>query len=512
MGMSTTSDSRETKSLYSVSGILPWLVFVVYLVIAAFTMSHHELWGDELHSWNLAKGSNSFWELMQNRRYEGHPPVWYIILWGITRFTHNPECMQWVHFCIAALVVYLILFRSPWPLMMKILIPFGYYFLYEYTIISRNYSPGLLAGFLLCMVLQKEFRYRLLIYYLLLFIMSYTHLLALILAGCIHLYFLLSAAESKKKLTLILFHCLLGAIIFASALYLIKPPSDSDLSISSWINRWNTSHLLISMQAPLRAFVPLPAWWEYNFWNHPALLELNVHYKAFKIINLLCSLGLVLLGVYVLKKDRKALLFYMVNIAGTLTAGNIYPLITQRYAGFIFIGFIVALWLYYYKRPLEASKKRLVSLLLVVQLVAGIFIVYKDINLPFSEAYCAKELLHKVPSDAALVTDYWALTALAAYTDKPYYCVDVQQEATFILWGSEMVKMRKNRNRYYNGITNFMQQRGLKEVYMVSTSDTAVLYKIDPKLFTDLKVELIERRTGAIEKWSNLYLYRIHIP
>lgn len=510
--MSTTSYGGETKSLYSVTRILPWLIFAVYLVVAAFTMSHHELWGDELHSWNLAKSSNSFWELMQNRRYEGHPPVWYILLWGITRVTHNPEYMQWVHFCIASLVAYLILFRSPWPLMIRILIPFGYYFLYEYAIISRNYAPGLLAGFLLCTILQKEFRYRLLVYYLLLFVMSYTHLLALILAGCIHLYFLLSAAESKKKPSFIVLHSLLGGIIAASAIYLIKPPADSDLSISSWISRWNTSQLLISLQAPLRAFVPLPAWWEYNFWNHPALLELNVHYKAFKIINLLCSLGLVLLGAYVLKKDRKALLLYLANIAGTITAGNIYPLITQRYAGFIFIGFMVALWLYYYKRPLGRSKKRLVGLLLVVQLIAGIFIVYKDINLPFSKAYSAKELLSKVPPGAALVTDYWALTALAGYTDKPYYCVDLEQEASFILWGSDMVHMRKNTNRYYNGINSFMQKLELKEVYMVSTSDTTVLYEIDPKLFTDLKIDLIERRTGAIEKWSNLYLYRIHIP
>jgi hypothetical protein len=90
--------------------------------------------------------------------------------------------------------------------------------------------------------------------------------------------------------------------------------------------------------------------------------------------------------------------------------------------------------------------------------------------------------------------------------------VDLGQEATFILWGSEMVHMRKNTHRYYNGINSFMRQLELKEVYMVSTSDSSVLYQIDPKLFTDLKVDLIEKRTGAIEKWSNLYLYRIHIP
>ncbi|MFA6058787.1 MAG: hypothetical protein WC756_11360 [Taibaiella sp.] len=510
--MSTIDYRRETKDLYSFSRILPWLAFVIYLVIASFTMMHHELWGDELHSWNMAKTSNTFLELMQNRRYEGHPPVWHIILWLITRFTHNPEYMQWVHLCIAAMAVYLVLFRSPLPLIIRILIPFGYYLLYEYAILSRNYMPGVLAGFLLCALLHKDFRYRLVIYYFLLLVMSYTHLLALILAGCIHLYFLLSAAELKKNRTIIVFHALMGSVIFASALYLIKPPPDSDLSIGSWIERWNTSQLIISIQAPLRAFVPLPAWWKYNFWNQQFLLDLNAQFKAFKIINPLLALALVVFGAYILKTDRKSLLLYLTNVAATFIAGNIYPLISQRYSGFIFIGFIVALWLHCYHKPLSISKKRMVSLLLVVQLTAGIFIVVKDISLPFSNAFNVKELLDKKPMDAAIVTDYWALSALSTYNDKPYYCVDLQKETSFILWGSDMMAMReKNINRYYDGISNYMRQRGLKEVYMISTSDSGILYKIDPKLFTAYKVDVMERREGAIEKWSNLYLYRISL-
>jgi hypothetical protein len=509
--MSTTS-YKETKSLYSVSGILPWLVFAVYLVIASFTMMHHELWGDELHSWNMAKTSNNFLELIQNRRYEGHPPVWHIILWTITRFTHNPEYMQWLHLCIAVVAVYFVLFRSSLPFIIRMLIPFGYYFLYEYAVLSRNYMPGVLAGFLLCIVLQKDFRYKLGVYYFLLLVMSYTHLLALILAGCIHLYFLLSAIELKKKPAFFILNILLGFIIFVSAIYLIRPPADSDLSVGSWISRWNTSQLIISIQAPLRAFVPLPAWWEYNFWNKQFLLDLNEQFKVLKILNPLLALTLALLGVYILKGDRKSLLLYLTNVAATLIAGNIYPLISQRYTGFIFIGFIVALWLHCNHKPLSISKKRLVGLLLVVQLISGIFIVAKDINLPFSNAFRAKELLDKKPPDAAIVTDYWALSALAAYTDKPYYCVDLQKETSFILWGSDMVAVRKNENRYYDGINNFMQHHRLKEVYMVSTSDSGVLYKIDPKLFMAYKVEVIDQYEGAIEKWSNLYLYRIHIP
>ncbi|HEY2726502.1 MAG TPA: hypothetical protein VGI61_04980, partial [Parafilimonas sp.] len=65
---------------------IEWIVFILYIIIVSYAMFHHELWADELHSWNIAKGSNSFFDLIRNTRYEGHPPVWYVILWIVSKF------------------------------------------------------------------------------------------------------------------------------------------------------------------------------------------------------------------------------------------------------------------------------------------------------------------------------------------------------------------------------------------------------------------------------------------
>ena len=62
---------------------LLWTVFITYVVVSGFAISHHELWGDEVHSWNIAKGSGSYADLIVNRRFEGHPPAWYTVLWAI---------------------------------------------------------------------------------------------------------------------------------------------------------------------------------------------------------------------------------------------------------------------------------------------------------------------------------------------------------------------------------------------------------------------------------------------
>src|SRR5690606_9018478 len=102
-----------------------WLAFLLYLVVAGIALANHEMWADELHSWNIAKGSGSLPELFNNSRYEGHPPLWYIILWCISKFTHNLAAVQGVHFFIAAAPVFFILFFSRIPLVTRILIPFG---------------------------------------------------------------------------------------------------------------------------------------------------------------------------------------------------------------------------------------------------------------------------------------------------------------------------------------------------------------------------------------------------
>ena len=161
-------------------------------------MAHHELWGDEIHSWNIAKGSNSFPDLISNTRFEGHPPVWYIIIWAISKVTRDPTSIQLIHLIIAWLVVFILLFYSSLPLITKVLMPFGYFFLYEYAVISRNYVIGVLLAFCICIILHKNFKGKILLYYGLLFLMTNTHILALILAGSLHVYFLMLQREQKK--------------------------------------------------------------------------------------------------------------------------------------------------------------------------------------------------------------------------------------------------------------------------------------------------------------------------
>ena len=117
-----------TQKNTSLSNPILWTAFLLYVIVLSYTMAHHEFWADELHSWNIAKASTSFSDLIANIQYEGHPPVWYIILWFISKFTHNITCIQLPQSIIICLVVFIVLFFSPFAVSTRILISFGYFF------------------------------------------------------------------------------------------------------------------------------------------------------------------------------------------------------------------------------------------------------------------------------------------------------------------------------------------------------------------------------------------------
>lgn len=488
------------------------ILFLVYLVLSAYTIGHHELWADEMHSWNIAKGSACFANLISNTRYEGHPPVWYTLLWILAKFTHNLRYVQGLHWLIAGMVAAGLLFRSPFSPGIRLLLPFGYFFLYEYAALSRNYAIGILLVFELCRLLGNKGKQNIVLYYVWLFLLSNTHLLGVLLAGSLHLYFLLQQKEKHTKNRQLLLHTIGGLILLLPALWFIAPPSNSEMNTGFWASHWNVRQLMTLVQLPLRSFIPIPAWWKYNWWNTTFLLEGATQYPFLKLLNPLLSLGLLALACLLLRRHKKSLLLFLANFAATCLVSLVFPLNSARYAGFIFIGFVAAYWLYCTALPAVKSRGiYMVYGLLIVQLLAAIPAVVKDWVYPFSNSFRVKELLREVPPQSRAVTDYWALNTISSYADTSFYCIDLQKEVAYILWTSDFAAMIKQPHPFYSGVTAFFQQQPVQQVYFLSVNPPAALQHADSLLGISYKVTLVDSREGAIEPGSNLYLYTISL-
>ena len=445
---------KNTEGIAGISATkIIWAVFILYLIVSGYTIAHHELWADEVHSWNISKGSGSYFDLISNRRYEGHPAGWYTILWTISKFTHNVAYMQVAQWTIASMVVCMILFFSPFPLSTKILLPFGYYFLFEYAALSRNYAIAVLLAFCICHIIRKDFKYKIILYYILLFCMSNIHLLATLLAAALHVYFLLLYIEQKKPKRTIILNIIPGGVVFLPALYSIFPPSDGALNIHFWLNGWDYHRITALIEIPLRAFMPIQAWWKYNFWNTEFLIDAKSNFHIFKVLNLLISFAALLSIFFILRRNKKSLALFGSNLLFSLIiASTAFSLMSARYSGFVFISLIVSYWLYCYEVIPTKNNKWLINSFLVIQIIAGLFSVSMDIRFPFSNLYKVNELVKEVPGKEKIVTDYWTMNAYVAYTDKPGYCIDLQKEVSFVMWDSDLAALPDNPARYSSGI------------------------------------------------------------
>src|SRR4051812_5914996 len=101
---------------------IPWFgagLTLVFLLLTVTGIFHHEIWLDEAHHWLLAKDSNSPGELFYNARYEGHPALWNMLLFILSRFTGNPLAMQLLNVLIATAGVFLFCRFAPFKMWMK---------------------------------------------------------------------------------------------------------------------------------------------------------------------------------------------------------------------------------------------------------------------------------------------------------------------------------------------------------------------------------------------------------
>lgn len=128
----------------------------LWVVVIAIGLWQHELFRDEWQGWLLARDSNSITDLLHNMRYEGHPPGWHLVLWGASRFTRSIVAMQVIQLVVTGMAMWVLFRYAPFPRWVRLLFAFGYFPLYEYSIITRSYGLGMLLLFAAC----AGWRYR----------------------------------------------------------------------------------------------------------------------------------------------------------------------------------------------------------------------------------------------------------------------------------------------------------------------------------------------------------------
>lgn len=123
------------------STLLRFLIFIAYITTILVLMLFHEPWFDEAQSWLIARDS-SYGELLALRpHYEGHPPLWTLLLSIPAKLGIPYELgIKSIQLIGASMLGGWFIFRAPMRMSAIILMPFTYFFCFQYGVTARPYA------------------------------------------------------------------------------------------------------------------------------------------------------------------------------------------------------------------------------------------------------------------------------------------------------------------------------------------------------------------------------------
>lgn len=134
-----------------------YLALIVFFILYCTVSAFHEPWFDEAQAWEIAKDASLREILLVIPHYEGHPPLWHLILaipakFGIPYETGLKTIGAFISIASAALI----LFRSKLPRLARLCIPFSFFFFYQYGVVTRPYGFMIFFMIILGMNLSKR--------------------------------------------------------------------------------------------------------------------------------------------------------------------------------------------------------------------------------------------------------------------------------------------------------------------------------------------------------------------
>ncbi|HBY01431.1 MAG TPA: hypothetical protein DEG92_02630 [Rikenellaceae bacterium] len=136
--------------------IISWSILGLWLAVVLFVSYHHEMWRDEAHCLYVALSADSLWQLPDAVKNEGHPIIWYLILWLGYQAVHTPVILKIVSIAVGFIAVLIFYRSSPFPVWFKVLFLLSFLPFYEYTVMARNYGISMLLFFWFASLYNKK--------------------------------------------------------------------------------------------------------------------------------------------------------------------------------------------------------------------------------------------------------------------------------------------------------------------------------------------------------------------
>lgn len=334
--------------------------------------------------------------LWDRLRYEGHPSLWYLILYIPSKLLPYWS-LRAIAVLIATASVAVVVFRSPFPRMVTSLIPFTFFVFYQYGVVARSYVLLPLLLFLLADAhgarLTNLGRYTLLNV-----LLVHTSVYSAVISASVMGLLLIEIMQRRRELSRrqIRRIALLAALYLASLLVLVPQlmPPDAAIFAEGW--RFDVGRLLPSSAGIMNSWISESA-----------------------------GVSVFVLGVSCLWFwRRKTLALFLLPTSATLVLFwcKYYNVWHQ---GILFLWWLTVLWISLARDDQEPNPRFswarsgvlvALSITLLVHVYWGVRTSLMDLKGPFSAGSDVAVFLkaHRRSDSTAVATTYWS-TAIQPY-------------------------------------------------------------------------------------------------
>ena len=347
-------ESRDRDQSFALGALL------VFACLLAVLTSRHEPWHDELQAWRLAIDSTGLADLLRNLRYEGHPVFPFLLFRTLGLASRSWTAAVVAHALIAGGSAWVVLRYAPFTRLHRLMVVFGYYFIYEYAVIVRPYGLGMLLALAACAAWCGP-RRREMTAAILLILLANTSAVGLALAIALAFGFSVDAAEGwgggwwtrPSHRRAVLAAWAIVALVTVTVVLQILPPTDAVYrgggggAVPSQGSLWVFGR---SLSLPARAMLPFAKTLsdgstQWNTWLLSPTSRMEV------VLTDLLAFAVVLAGALVVSRRRSALLLWVVGCFGFIAFFTLFHPGAARHHGYITVVFITAVWLAFSGAP-----------------------------------------------------------------------------------------------------------------------------------------------------------------
>jgi len=385
----------------------------------------HEPWRDEAQAWLIVRDLDIY-GIIKQMVWEGTPALWHMLIFPTVKLGLPYFCMFILHWIIAIVIAWLLLFKLNLSNYIKIGLLFSYFLMFEYVLVARNYSISILLLIIIASLYGSRFKKPVLfsILILLLFNTNIHSFGAATALSIIYLWELCKSIKVRIHYLIALTIMITGAVLVFLQIFPVNSLEQNAIIEKSAFNFYS---IFIAIR---NGFLP---GYDLNF-----------------LFSFIFSLLLLLFLIRALVRPKIFVILFLsvgwlLFILGTIHLGGL------RHHGFvlIFIIFSFSLEKYYEIEPLNISfcrinlniLNKLSSIILVLclflSIIQSIKAYYNELKFSYSGSKEAAEFVKTyIPVEQLIIVhrSYSCCSLLPYLDDYKFWYADSEEFGTFLIW------------------------------------------------------------------------------